>query len=142
MDIWAGAPVMQAVIAPLRQLHHLLNPFPRLDPIEHVEPSHSASQRVRLLLPREGEGWLSEETHDDHSRLDKHRVWVVDPLDGTREFVLGLPPISRVSVPRLEDRVPDSAFGTAITPLGTATQRQSPRTTLLGTAISALDTET
>jgi myo-inositol-1(or 4)-monophosphatase len=40
---------------------------------------------------REGEGWLSEESVDDFSRLDKSRVWVVDPLDGTREFVLGLP---------------------------------------------------
>src|SRR5208282_31174 len=40
---------------------------------------------------RQGEGWLSEETADNASRLDKSRVWVVDPLDGTREFVLGLP---------------------------------------------------
>ena len=42
-------------------------------------------------LPQPGEGWLSEETIDDHSRLDKERVWVVDPLDGTREFVAGIP---------------------------------------------------
>jgi len=40
---------------------------------------------------RAGEGWLSEESADDLSRLDKSRVWVVDPLDGTREFVKGLP---------------------------------------------------
>jgi myo-inositol-1(or 4)-monophosphatase len=33
---------------------------------------------LKRILPREGEGWLSEETHDDRSRLDKHRVWVVD----------------------------------------------------------------
>ncbi len=38
-----------------------------------------------------GEGWLSEESLDDLSRLDKERVWVVDPLDGTREFVKGIP---------------------------------------------------
>jgi myo-inositol-1(or 4)-monophosphatase len=46
---------------------------------------------LRRLLPREGEGWLSEETTDDPSRLEKSRVWVVDPLDGTREFVEGIP---------------------------------------------------
>src|SRR6185369_4116137 len=37
------------------------------------------------------EGWLSEETADDLSRLRYERVWVVDPLDGTREFVAGIP---------------------------------------------------
>jgi myo-inositol-1(or 4)-monophosphatase len=43
------------------------------------------------LLPRSGEGWLSEETADDADRLGRDRVWVVDPLDGTREFVAGIP---------------------------------------------------
>jgi myo-inositol-1(or 4)-monophosphatase len=43
------------------------------------------------LLLRDGEGWLSEETRDDLSRLDKSRIWIVDPLDGTREFVAGIP---------------------------------------------------
>jgi len=42
-------------------------------------------------LPVAGEGWLSEETVDDASRLACSRVWVVDPLDGTREFVAGIP---------------------------------------------------
>jgi myo-inositol-1(or 4)-monophosphatase len=40
---------------------------------------------------RDGEGWLSEESADDLHRLKKNRVWVVDPLDGTREFVAGVP---------------------------------------------------
>lgn len=30
---------------------------------------------------------LSEETPDDHARLARRRVWIVDPLDGTRDFV-------------------------------------------------------
>jgi myo-inositol-1(or 4)-monophosphatase len=34
--------------------------------------------------------WLSEETADDAARLEADRLWVVDPLDGTREFVEGL----------------------------------------------------
>ena len=36
-------------------------------------------------------GWLSEESADDPSRLDKARVWIVDPIDGTRAFIAGLP---------------------------------------------------
>ena len=36
-------------------------------------------------------GWLSEETVDSKERLKKERVWVVDPLDGTKEFIEGVP---------------------------------------------------
>jgi myo-inositol-1(or 4)-monophosphatase len=36
-------------------------------------------------------GWLSEETADSAERLMGHRVWVVDPIDGTRDFVRGRP---------------------------------------------------
>ena len=43
------------------------------------------------LLALEPCGWLSEETADDHSRLTLDRLWVVDPLDGTKEFVKGIP---------------------------------------------------
>lgn len=41
---------------------------------------------------REGDAVLSEEARDDLARLDARRVWIVDPLDGTREF--GEPPRS------------------------------------------------
>ena len=51
---------------------------------------------------REDEGWLSEESVDDLSRLEKSRVWVVDPLDGTREFVAGIPEFC-VSVAMVEN---------------------------------------
>ncbi|MDT5010309.1 MAG: 3(2), 5-bisphosphate nucleotidase [Mycobacterium sp.] len=40
----------------------------------------------RLRDERPGDGVLSEEAHDDLVRLRKDRVWIVDPLDGTREF--------------------------------------------------------
>lgn len=36
-------------------------------------------------------GWLSEETKDSPERLSKNKVWVVDPLDGTKEFIKGIP---------------------------------------------------
>jgi myo-inositol-1(or 4)-monophosphatase len=34
-------------------------------------------------------GWLSEESADDPSRLGKHLVWIVDPIDGTRGYLAG-----------------------------------------------------
>ena len=42
-----------------------------------------------LLGPRPSYGWLSEETVDNPSRLDCERVFVVDPIDGTRAFLRG-----------------------------------------------------
>lgn len=42
-------------------------------------------QRLGALIP--DAGWLSEETRDDASRLERERVWVVDPIDGTRDFL-------------------------------------------------------
>lgn len=40
----------------------------------------------RLRAERPGDAVLSEEAHDDLVRLQRDRVWIVDPLDGTREF--------------------------------------------------------
>jgi myo-inositol-1(or 4)-monophosphatase len=37
------------------------------------------------------DGWLSEESYDDGTRLDRARVWIVDPIDGTKAFVNKLP---------------------------------------------------
>jgi myo-inositol-1(or 4)-monophosphatase len=46
----------------------------------------------RLLRPPFPEyGWLSEETADNPDRLSRRRVWIVDPLDGTKEFIKGIP---------------------------------------------------
>lgn len=43
--------------------------------------------RARLSALLLDAGWLSEETADDHARLSCTRVWVVDPIDGTRDFL-------------------------------------------------------
>jgi 3'(2'), 5'-bisphosphate nucleotidase len=40
----------------------------------------------RLAVERPGDQVLSEEGIDPRARLDADRVWIVDPLDGTREF--------------------------------------------------------
>ena len=39
------------------------------------------------LLP--SAGWLSEETADDPARLERGLIWLVDPIDGTRDFIRG-----------------------------------------------------
>ena len=59
------------------------------DPVTEADRALDAVLRKELL--RSGEGWLSEESVDDPIRLQRSRVWVVDPLDGTREFVQGIP---------------------------------------------------
>src|SRR6202051_5203769 len=73
------------------------------DPV--TEADRAVDDVLRKTLLRAGEGWLSEETVDDFTRLDKKRVWVVDPLDGTREFVQGIPEFC-VSIAMGEDGIP------------------------------------
>ena len=73
------------------------------DPVTEADKAVDAVLRKELL--REGEGWLSEESVDDLSRLEKKRVWIVDPLDGTREFVAGIPEFC-VSVAMVEEGIP------------------------------------
>lgn len=58
-----------------------------------------------LALARPGYGWLSEETEDDVARLSRTRVWVVDPIDGTRAFAKGKPHFV-ISVALVEDGRP------------------------------------
>jgi myo-inositol-1(or 4)-monophosphatase len=73
------------------------------DPVTEADREVDAVLHRELL--RDGEGWLSEESVDDASRLEKSRVWVVDPLDGTREFVAGIPEFC-VSVAMVENGIP------------------------------------
>src|SRR5258708_4539047 len=73
------------------------------DPV--TEADRAVDNILRKTLLRPGEGWLSEETVDDFTRLDKQRVWVVDPLDGTREFVQGIPEYC-VSIAMVENGIP------------------------------------
>ena len=52
-----------------------------------------ADRTLKKLLhdPFPEYGWLSEETADSEARLGCRRVWIVDPLDGTKEFIKGIP---------------------------------------------------
>ena len=60
-------------------------------------------ERLGRLDPEAG--WLSEETLDLSDRYERPRVWVVDPIDGTRDYLRGRPGWC-VSVALVEDRVP------------------------------------
>lgn len=59
------------------------------DPVTKAD--RELDEVLHQCLVQDGDGWLSEETVDDKSRLGKKRVWIVDPLDGTREFIEGIP---------------------------------------------------
>ena len=52
-----------------------------------IEVDTFLKRELGALLP--AAGWLSEETADDPSRLDKSLIWLVDPIDGTRDFLRG-----------------------------------------------------
>ena len=46
---------------------------------------------LRQRLVRAGIGWLSEESEDDRSRHGAARLWIVDPIAGTRSYLAGRP---------------------------------------------------
>jgi myo-inositol-1(or 4)-monophosphatase len=73
------------------------------DPVTAAD--HAINAALLRLLPKAGEGWLSEETRDDKQRLGASRVWVVDPIDGTKEFIAGIPEWC-VSIGYVEDGLP------------------------------------
>ncbi|ADZ71834.1 3'(2'),5'-bisphosphate nucleotidase CysQ [Polymorphum gilvum] len=58
-------------------------------PVSEADMAVDGFLAETLLTARPGYGWLSEETADDHARLDKRRVFIVDPIDGTRAFLAG-----------------------------------------------------
>lgn len=59
------------------------------DPVSEADHAIDEFLREHLCAARPEYGWLSEETDDDTARLDCERVWVVDPIDGTRAYVQG-----------------------------------------------------
>ena len=56
-------------------------------PVSEADIASNDLLQKRLVEP--GEGWLSEESENDPTRLAARRVWVVDPIDGTRAFIAG-----------------------------------------------------
>lgn len=58
-------------------------------PVCDVDLEADALLRERLAALDPEAGWLSEETRDSAERLMRVRTWVVDPIDGTRDFLRG-----------------------------------------------------
>lgn len=59
------------------------------DPVSEADFAVDRHLKKRLLEARPDYGWVSEETEDDPARLEADRVFIVDPIDGTRSFVAG-----------------------------------------------------
>lgn len=57
------------------------------NPVSRADLEVDAYLKERFAAARPDDGWLSEETADTPDRLLKSRVWIVDPIDGTRDFV-------------------------------------------------------
>ncbi|RBO53646.1 3'(2'),5'-bisphosphate nucleotidase CysQ [Rhodovulum sp. BSW8] len=58
-------------------------------PVSEADIAIDRRLRQMLTAARPGYGWLSEETEDDPARLGAERVFIVDPIDGTRAFLEG-----------------------------------------------------
>jgi 3'(2'), 5'-bisphosphate nucleotidase len=59
------------------------------EPVTEADRAADALIAAGLRTHFPGDGLLTEESHDDLTRLGKERVWIVDPLDGTAEFIDG-----------------------------------------------------
>ncbi len=54
-----------------------------------LEANRTIRELIHGAFPKDG--WLSEEDIDSSERLHESRVWVIDPIDGTKEFIEGVP---------------------------------------------------
>lgn len=78
---------------------------PNCGPVTEADLLANAILREHLMGLFPEDGWLSEETVDDKRRLDRERVWIVDPIDGTKEFIQNVPEYA-LSVALVEHRAP------------------------------------
>jgi myo-inositol-1(or 4)-monophosphatase len=75
------------------------------NPVTLADLEADAAIRERLSGAFLGDGILSEEKTSDGSRLANRRVWIVDPMDGTKEFTRRIPEFA-VSIAFTEDGEP------------------------------------
>jgi len=103
-----------------------------------LEANQCILTTIRTAFP--DDGWLSEETRDSADRLQKPRVWIVDPLDGTKEFIKHIPefcvaiglvvdgvPVLGVEYNPARDELFAGARGTGVTLNGTAVRVSATR---------------
>jgi myo-inositol-1(or 4)-monophosphatase len=75
------------------------------NPVSDIDLEVNALLKARLTALDAQAGWLSEETADHPERLDRPRLWVVDPIDGTRDYLRARPGWA-VSIALVEHGVP------------------------------------
>ncbi|MEC7849550.1 MAG: 3'(2'),5'-bisphosphate nucleotidase CysQ [Candidatus Neomarinimicrobiota bacterium] len=75
------------------------------NPVTTADKEADSYLKSTLMSARPEYGWLSEETVDSKNRLNKEKVWIVDPLDGTKEFIEGVPQFV-VSIALVEKGIP------------------------------------
>ncbi len=61
------------------------------DPVSEADHAVNDLLREHLRGARPDYGWLSEEDADDGERRSRERVWIIDPIDGTRSFLKNVP---------------------------------------------------
>ena len=83
-------------------------------PVCDIDLEVDAYLREQLGAVDPEAGWLSEETLDASDRIERRRLWVVDPIDGTRDYLRERPGWC-VSIALVEDRVP--VLGTLAAPM-------------------------
>ena len=105
-------------------------------PVTNADLAADALLKDRLRGARPQYGWLSEETGDDPARLATTRVFVVDPIDGTRAFAAG-EPFWTVCVAVVEDGRPIAAVVVAPQLAETYAAAKGAGATLNGRAIHA-----
>jgi myo-inositol-1(or 4)-monophosphatase len=74
-------------------------------PVSEADIAVNDLLEARLRSATPDYGWLSEESADDSTRLSRRLVWVVDPIDGTRNYLGGHDEWC-VSVALVEDAAP------------------------------------
>lgn len=87
-------------------------------PVTQADLAANTLLEARLRALDTSAAWLSEETADSPERLTRRRLWIVDPLDGTQEFIQGSPHFA-VSIALVEDGRP--LLGVLHFPVGDAT---------------------
>lgn len=92
-------------------------------PVTSADLAVNKILQSRLQSAFPADGWLSEESPDGPDRLQKARVWVVDPIDGTKAFINGVPEFC-ISVALIEKGLPIVAaiFNPSVDELYTATR--------------------
>jgi len=78
---------------------------PDQSPVTSADLAVNEILQDRLLGQFPDDGWLSEESPDTAARLNKPRVWVIDPIDGTKAFIRREPEFC-VSVALIEGNQP------------------------------------